>query len=55
MWQAYAEENPFKAEFIIKTRDKSIAEELKKLEGVENVTINTIDNPYLWYIGQQLK
>lgn len=55
MQQAYAEENPFKAEFVIKTKDKSIVEELRMIEGVENATVNTIDNPYLWYIGQQLK
>ena len=55
---SYSKENPFKATLLVKISQKEEKELLKLLEGVEgtsNITTNTVDNPYLWFIGKILK
>lgn len=54
----YSDENPFKATLTIKIKEKEekeIVKLLENLEGIGNVTTNTVDNPYLWFISNILK
>lgn len=54
----YLVENPFKSSLSVKTREKEkekVIEMVENLEGVNNITTNTVDNPYLWFIGRILE
>lgn len=55
---SYAQDNPFKATITIKIKEKEekeILQLLENLEGINNITTNTVDNPYLWYFSNLLK
>lgn len=55
---SYAVENPFKATLTVRVKEKEekeVLELLDGLEGIGNITTNTVDNPYLWFISRILK
>lgn len=54
----YQNANPFKAVFTVKTKEKNkeeILQILERLEGIDHITTDNIDNPYLWFIARILK
>lgn len=54
----YSKENPFKSSLSVKTKEKEeeeVLQLLENLEGIDNITTNTVDNPYLWFISNILK
>ena len=54
----YSIENPFKATLEVKTKgkdEKEILELLENLDGISNITTNTVNSAYLWFIAKLLK
>lgn len=54
----YSTDNPFKETLTVKTKKrekKEVLQLLENLDGISNVSTNTIENPYLWFISNIFK
>lgn len=54
----YSKGSPFKSSLSVKTKEKEeeeVLQLLENMEGIDNITTNTVDNPYLWFTGRILE